>query len=117
MRTITANLCYSFRYAFHYVDTVAVTLYGNLDHNLFIVIAVCMFVYEKDKITEVEKAIKDYEVEEWVKAVCPLCKEDSDDSTKYAPQQLFDHLMGRGHTKWDLADFLQEEQTANHFYD
>jgi hypothetical protein len=28
----------------------------------------------KTKQTEVEKAIKEYEVEDWVKAVCPLCK-------------------------------------------
>jgi hypothetical protein len=38
------------------------------------------------------KAIKEYEVEDWVKAVCPLCKKQSDDSTKYAPQQLFEAL-------------------------
>jgi len=25
-------------------------------------------------------------------------------------------LMGKAHTNWDLADFLQEQHSANHIY-
>lgn len=44
---------------------------------------------------------------------CPVCYARSHDTTRRRPQQLYDHLMSKSHSKADLADYLQMEEMAN----
>lgn len=50
--------------------------------------------------------------EKWTNA-CPVCYARFHDTTRRRPQQLYDHLMSKSHSKADLADYLQMEETIN----
>jgi len=53
------------------------------------------------------------EYETYYTNACPVCYARFHDTTRRRPQQLYDHLMSKSHTKADLADYLQMEEMIN----
>lgn len=56
--------------------------------------------------------------EDWLPIVaCPVCNSGGGSividpkAKKYDPQQLFDHLMSRTHSKEEIVEFVQEQSS------